>query len=154
VAVLIDTGVLYALYDTSDSHHLDSVAVVLHALEGKWGRVFVTNYISLESTLLINARLGPTVARALPKFVQESGVSEIVIEEDLHKKSLALFLSDDRLSLTDAATTVLVDVLNVGTLATFDVRSFSKRAAMIKGAGYWEALSEEEKRRARTLTKR
>ncbi len=132
VAVLVDTGVLYAIYDTSDSHHNDSIALMLHALGGRWGKVFTTNYIVLESTLLLGARRTRAVARALPRFVASSGVTEIVVDKGLHAKALELFQSEESLSLTDAASTLLIGILSINTLFTFD-----RRKAVLRTLQVW-----------------
>ena len=38
MAILIDTGVFYALLDKGDVNHLDAVAVMAHTLEGKFSK--------------------------------------------------------------------------------------------------------------------
>jgi hypothetical protein len=49
------------------------------------------------------------------------------------------------LRLTDASTLLLLDSLGIGTLLTFDRRSFSRIGETIMGAGYADTLAEEEK---------
>ncbi len=140
---------LYAIYDTSDSHHEDSLAVLLHALDGRWGAVFTTNYIVLETTLLLAARRGPATARALPDLIVGSGIKEQIVDGALHAEALKLFQRERSLSLTDAVTTLLLQSLRIENLLTFDLRSFAKHSGLVKGNGYWGLLSEGERKAAR-----
>jgi len=55
MSILIDTGVFYALLDRGDTNHLDAVAVMAHTLEGKFGKAYTTDYVVLETTLLLKS---------------------------------------------------------------------------------------------------
>jgi len=65
MAILIDTGVFYALLDRGDMDHLDAVAVMAHTLEGKFGKAYTTDYVVLETTLLLKSRLGAEAVKAM-----------------------------------------------------------------------------------------
>ena len=65
MAILIDTGVFYALLDKGDANHLDAVAVVAHTLEGEFGKAYTTDYVVLETTLLLKSRLGAEAVEAM-----------------------------------------------------------------------------------------
>jgi predicted nucleic acid-binding protein len=145
LAILLDTGVIYALYDKKDVNHLNSVGVMAHSLMGKWGRVFLSNYVVLETTLLLQAKLGPDVAREFVRFSGASGISELFVDEEMNAKSKKLFLDDAGLSLTDASTMVLMGVVNAKSVATYDTRSFGKYHESIIGPGYWESLGQKER---------
>lgn len=146
----MDTGVFYALYDAKDVNHLDSLAIVFRALRGHWGRVFLTNYIVLETTLLLASRISANLARKFVDFVAKSGIVEIVVDEPLYLKALERFRRDVRLSLTDAVTLEALGSLEIRWLATFDTKSFSSVKNVV-GKGSWVALSDREKREARAL---
>jgi predicted nucleic acid-binding protein len=145
LGILLDTGVLYAIYDRKDVNHLNSVGVVADCLKGKWGRAFLSSYVVLETTLLLQSKLGPGIAREFVRFVGASGVSELVVDEDTHAQSKRLFLDDKGLSLTDASTMVLMKAVDARNVATFDVRSFSKYRESVVGPGYWESLGQKER---------
>jgi len=154
MAILIDTGVFYALLDKGDVNHLDAVAVMAHTLEGKFGKAYTTDYVVLETTLLLKSRLGAEVVKAMIDFLNESGISILVVDEPIFRKALKLLIEmPERLSLCDAASVMLIRELNIGVLASFDLRSFSGLVAnIIGGKGYHTSLSDEEKKRVEQLS--
>ena len=152
MAILIDTGVFYALLDKGDVNHLDAVAVMAHTLEGKFGKAYTTDYVVLETTLLLKSRLGAEAVKAMIDFLNRSGISILVVDEPIFRKALELLIEmPERLSLCDAASVVLIKELNIRTLASFDLRSFSGLVANIIGKGYYASLSDEEKKRVEQL---
>ena len=154
MAILIDTGVFYALLDKGDVNHLDAVAVMAHTLEGKFGKAYTTDYVILETTLLLKSRLGAEVVKAMIDFLNKSGISILIVDEPIFRKALELLIEmPERLSLCDAASVVLIRELNIGVLASFDLRSFSGLVANIIGKGYYyTSLSDEEKKRVEQLS--
>jgi len=152
MAILIDTGVFYALLDKGDMNHLDAVAIMAHTLEGRFGKAYTTDYVVLETTLLLKSRLGAEAVKAVIDFLNKSGISILVIDELIFKKALELLIEmPERLSLCDAVSIVLIKELNIRTLASFDLRSFSGLVANIIGKGYYASLSDEEKKRVKQL---
>ena len=153
MAILIDTGVFYALLDKGDVNHLDAVAVMAHTLEGKFGKAYTTDYVVLETTLLLKSRLGAEAVKAMIDFLNRSGISILVVDEPISRKALELLIEmPERLSLCDAASIVFIEELNIRTLASFDLRSFSGLVANIIGKGYYASLSDEEKKRIKQLS--
>jgi len=152
MSIIIDTGVFYALLDRGDINHLDALAIMVHTLDGRFGKAFTTDYIVLETTLLLKARIGVDAVKAILGFLEESGITVIVIDEVTFRKSLKILLKNPEiLSLCDAATLSLIEELNIETLATFDLRSFSSYTVNIVGKGYFSTLNKEEKERIRNL---
>jgi len=153
MAILIDTGVFYALLDKGDVNHLDAVAVMAHTLEGKFGKAYTNDYVILETTLLLRSRLGAEAVKAMIDFLNKSGISILVVDEPIFRKALELLIEmPERLSLCDAASVVLIREFNIGVLASFDLRSFSGLVANIIGKGYYASLSDEEKKRVEQLS--
>ena len=153
MAILIDTGVFYALLDKGDVNHLDAVAVMAHTLEGKFGKAYTTDYVILETTLLLRSRLGAEAVKAMMDFLNRSGISILVVDEPIFRKAVGLLIEmPERLSLCDAASVVLTRELNIRTLASFDLRSFSGLVAHIVGKGYYVSLSDEEREKVRQLS--
>ena len=151
----MDTGVFYALFDTSDLHHLDSVELLTHALEGKFGRPYGTDYAVLETTMLLKVRTGGKATLSLLTLLERGSISIIVVGEESYKRARSLFKEKiPRLSLCDAATLVVMEELGINQLASYDERSFSGLAKSIVGRGYFESLPENEKRQIRESTRR
>jgi|GEM_PF-199550 len=148
MAILIDTGVFYALFDKGDAHHVDAVAIMAHILEGRFGRAYTTDYVVLETTLLLRARLGAETVKALVGFLNKSGIAVLVVDEPIFERAVKLLTKmPERLSLCDAASLVLIDELGIETLASFNLRSFADLVANIVGREYYASLGSEEKRR-------
>jgi len=104
MAILIDTGVFYALLDKGDVNHLDAVAVMAHTLEGEFGKAYTTDYVVLETTLLLKSRLGAEAVKAMIDFLNRSGISILVVDEPVFRKAIGLLIEmPKRLSLCDAA---------------------------------------------------
>ena len=154
MTVLIDTGIFYALLDKGDVNHLDAVAVMIHTLEGKFGKAYTTDYVILETTLLLKSRLSAEAVKAMVDFLDRSGISTLIVDEPILRKSLKLLVKmPERLSLCDAASIVLIEDLGIGVLASFDLKSFSGLVANIIGKGYYASLSDEEKKRVKQLSR-
>lgn len=117
-------------------------------LRGKWGQVLTSNYVVLESTLLLGGRISRTTARSLPRFIKDSGIQSVCIDEEVEARATSLFVEDERISLTDSTTLVLVRELRIPNLATYDSRSFVGHSLNLVGQGYWRGLEEKEQREA------
>lgn len=147
MAIMLDTGVFYALYDTKDSNHYNSVGLVAHALMGKWGAVFLSNYISLESTLLLGSKMGRELPRAFLTFVEESGMTELLVDAEVDLQARELFRADQALSLTDSASLAIMRSFGIRWLGTYDERSFKRYSNNLVGRSYWDSLDEAERKR-------
>ena len=154
MAIMVDTGVFYALFDNSDVHHLDSLALLTDTLEGRFGAPYTTDFVVLESTLLLKGRGGPAMARALIRFLQKGGISVVLLDEEAYAAAIALFEEHaETLSLCDAASLVLMKNLEIQRLASYDERSFLGKAKQVVGRGYFESLDETRQRLIRALDK-
>ena len=117
----------------------------MHALQGKWGSAYLSNYVTVETTILLRSRLGDGPARSLPGSVKEMGMRELVVDEETHAKATAMFATGDGdLSLTDSASLLLMSSLGIGNFATFERRSFGRMSQEVVGPGYSAGLSGEE----------
>jgi predicted nucleic acid-binding protein len=158
MTALVDTGVFFAFYSLRDEHHLDSLALVVHLLENKWGRGYVTAHILDETLTLLKYRVSWEAARAfIEAFVESGAVGVLLLDEEAEREALTLFRRHaDRkgFSYTDATTVVALRRFRLGFLLTFDTRSFSGLAGRIVGPGYWGSLPEEERRRLLELAGR
>jgi len=94
MTILVDTGVFYALLDKGDVNRLDAVAAMAHALEGKFGKAYTTDY--LETTLLLKSRLGAEAVKTMIDFLNRSGISILVVDEPIFRKALELLIGKPR----------------------------------------------------------
>ncbi|MHA1593272.1 MAG: type II toxin-antitoxin system VapC family toxin [Candidatus Baldrarchaeia archaeon] len=155
MSIFVDTGVFYAMLDRNDANHMDAVAIMIHALEGKFGQVITTDYVVLETTLLLKARIGSKTVEDFLRFLERSGIATVVVDEETYRRTVELMKKHpEKLSLCDAATLVIMKDWKVKNLATFDLRSFGNLAVAIVGKGYFNSLSEKEKRRISSLIER
>ncbi|KUJ93462.1 MAG: putative VapC ribonuclease [Archaeoglobus fulgidus] len=144
MAALIDTGIFFGFYSLKDVHHMDSVAIVVHAVEGKWGRLFVTNHILDETLTLLKYRKLPA-DKFLEGFVESGVLNIIYTDEEVEKKALEVFKArvyEKGFSYTDAISEVVAEELKLR-LISYD-SGFSLPTI---GRDYWKSLDESERKR-------
>ena len=61
-------------------------------LEGKIGKAYTTDYVILETTLLLKSRLGAEAVEAMVDFLNRSGISILVVDEPIFRKALELLI--------------------------------------------------------------
>jgi predicted nucleic acid-binding protein len=122
VAILLDTGVLYAYYDRRDHWHRASRELI----EREAGALIVPAAVIPEVDHLLGSRLG---IRAQAIFYQ-GFVDGSFLVADLQKESYPRILAlnrkyrDLRLGFVDAAVLTLAEDLKLGRIATTDRRHF------------------------------
>ncbi|RLG74506.1 MAG: hypothetical protein DRO23_06565 [Thermoprotei archaeon] len=147
LAIIIDTGPFYALFDRSDGRHLDSAALFMHIIRGKYGKPYTCDYVILEALLLIRKHLGTYYLKLFLNFIEKSKISIVVVDNYIFKESLKTMIKYiDKLSLTDAALLIIMNEFGIEYLASYDVRSFKGLVGNIIGINYYEKLSSEEKK--------
>ena len=152
MSVFIDTCIFYALLDKGDVNHLDSIAIMIHTLNGKFGKAYTSDYVILETTLLSRSRLGVEAVKAIMNFLNRSGIVVLIVDESIFKEALKLLSKKPkRLSLCDAASIILMEKLDIKVLASFDLKSFRGLVPNIIGKGYYASLSDAEKKHIKSL---
>ena len=155
MAVIVDTGVFFAYYSLRDKHHLDSIALIIHLVEGKWGRAFITNHILDETLNILKYRISAETAKAfIETFIGKNIVKIIHVEEELEEEALKIFLKNiyrKGFSYTDATTVATTKEYNIENLITYDTRSFTNLIKNIIGTNYWNTLPTEEQRRIKNI---
>lgn len=146
MSILIDTGVFYAFYNRKDIHHSDSLCLMFHALEGRWGGVFTTILVMAEAATLLRYRIGINAALAFLDSVSKSGVRIIFVDEELYKETVNAFSKYRQrvLSLTDASIIAAMMKFKIGMLASYDERSFRGIVGSVIGRGYSQTVSQSE----------
>jgi predicted nucleic acid-binding protein len=122
MAVICDTGAVYALYDADDAHHQS----VRAQIEAEFGPFLLPVILLAEIDYLLTARLG---AKAAIDFVEsiEQGSFELVLPEpsDLTRiHELMTTYGDLRLGIADASVVATAERLNVDRILTLDHRHF------------------------------
>jgi len=156
LSILIDTGIFFAFYNRRDVHHLDSICLLTHILEGRWGRPFTTILVISEVTTLLRFRLGIATAEAFLGALQESGISLIFVDEDLYKMTVEVLhqYRDRPLSFTDANIIATMKTLGIEHLASYDERAFAGLVPSIIGRGYSATLTRDELNRILDMVRR
>jgi len=151
--IVLDTGVVYAAYNRRDRHHYDSVALLVHALEGRWGEPWTTAYVEAEALALAKTRLPARTVEAIARLFAQGVVSVWVPrgpEDHQNIRSLFLrYLGIRTLTLADASLLYLAGGNAV--LATFDRSLASLYKGQTVGPGYWSQLPGEEKARIKRM---
>lgn len=120
-AAVVDTGVLYALFDTRDQWHARAAAFFkAHAREA------VVPLTTLgEVGYLAAARLGPGGPRSLADWLSQGFVQlEGLLPQDLRRMTL-LMSKYPALGFVDASIVALAERLAIVTIATTDRRHFT-----------------------------
>ena len=120
-ALFVDTSALYALADESDHHH-ERVAAVYepHALAGG---LLTTDYVIVESWLLVKGRLGPVAARNFWRGVHEGPLAiSGVTEEDLERaRALDEAFGDQDFGLVNASSFAVIERFGIEQALSLDV---------------------------------
>ena len=120
MAVLVDTGVLYALADADDGWHERAVAW----LDGERDVLAVPVTVLPEVCHLLATRLGP---RQEGRFVESVAKGEIAVEPltraDL-TRAAAILQKEPALGFVDASMVAMAERLGVRRIATTDRRHF------------------------------
>ncbi len=122
MALIADSGAVYALYDARDRHH----SAVTQAIEDERGPVVVPMAILAEIDYLLRIRLGN---RALAKFLEGIAVGGFTLEPftsiDLSRcQALLETYADLDLGLAGASVIATAERKNVRRILTVDERDF------------------------------
>ena len=122
MALLLDTGVIYALADMDDSWHRR----VRDYLRRRRDVLIVPITVVPEAAYLLRARLGPD---AECKFIESLSKGEVSLElvsiRDL-ERSLELMGKYPAIGLVDASIIAIAERLRLPVIATTDRRHFSQ----------------------------
>jgi len=136
MALICDTGAVYALYDADDIHHADAKSVV----EAEAGPLLLPLLLLAEIDYLLTSRLGPDASL---DFVQsiESGAFTLVVpssEDWTRCRELMVQYRGLPIGLADATVAATAERLKIQRLFTVDQRHF--RAIQPRGLGHFVLL--------------
>lgn len=158
MAVIVDTGVFFGFYSLRDKHHLDSIALIVHLVEGRWGRGYITNHILDETLNILKYKVSVEAANAFIEAFIDGGIVKIVYtDEEIEKRALEIFRRNMRrkgFSYTDAVTVTVIREYGIDYLLSYDTRSFTGLVDNIIGTNYWDTLPARERERIARLVKK
>jgi uncharacterized protein len=122
MALIADSGAIYALYDGRDRHH----AAVVRAIESEKGAIIVPMAILAEIDYLLRIRLGN---RAVSRFLEGVAIGGFTLEEftsaDVSRcQSLLQTYADLDLGLADSSVISTAERRGVRRILTLDERHF------------------------------
>jgi predicted nucleic acid-binding protein len=124
LSVFVDTSALYALLDADDSNH---AAAAAYFPELRAREPTTHNYVALETSALVAARLGRRALRALHE-VALPRLEPVWVDAAVHEAAVAMLLSASsrRLSLVDCASFEVMRRFGIETAFAFD-RDFERQ---------------------------
>ena len=103
MTVLLDTGIFFAYYSLRDKHHFDSVALIIHVAEGRWGRAYITSHVLDETLNILKYKVSGSTAKAFIETFIDRGILHVIhTDEYIENETLQLFQgkhSPERLQL-------------------------------------------------------
>ena len=117
--VFVDTSALYALIDRSDELHSRAAAIFPELLER--AKLVTSNYIVLETVVLIQSRLGFEAASLWVRDLLPL-LEVIFVEKEHQERALELWLGigKRKVSLVDCSSFVIMRTLDIEKAFSFD----------------------------------
>ncbi len=115
-----DTSALYALLNARDLNHERAKTQWLQWLTGP-ADIVVSNYIVLETTALVQKRLGMQALRQFYDLLLPA-MDVYWVSEETHRQAVQMLMASNRrqLSLVDCSSFVLMNALGISTVFSFD----------------------------------
>ena len=122
MALICDTGGVYALYDSDDAHHIAVRAVV----EAETGPLFLPSILLAELDYLLTTRLGPDAELDFLAGVMDGAYVLIhpTVADFIRCRELIVQYRDLSLGLADASVVATAERLGIPRLLTIDERHF------------------------------
>lgn len=123
MSLLLDTSALVAARNVKDRNHNKAFEIMMPALQGEYGKLFVSDYIFDEAVTLAYIRTGSKkFAHDIGRFAKAKPINLRFIEPIDFDKAWELYLQyeDKHLSFTDCTNIALMERLKIETLFTFD----------------------------------
>ena len=122
MALIADSGALYAIYDARDRHH----AAVTDAIDRETATIIVPAAILAEVDYLLRVRIG---APAVSRFLEGVRIGGLVLEPFTASgvarcQTLLETYADLDIGLADASVIVAADRLKTHRILTLDLRHF------------------------------
>lgn len=142
----MDTSVFYAFYNKQDVHHIDSVCLLTHIVEGKYGKPYTTDFVVSETFTLVRYRIGWKASVGFLQALEKSGLKVIFVDNEFFSEIIKILkrYQNKKLSFTDASLIYISESYRIDNLASYDERSFVGIVRNILGKNYAKTLNESE----------
>lgn len=123
MSLLLDTSALIAARNADDKNHTNTLKIMAPALQGEYGKVFVSDYIFDEAVTLAYIRTrSKRFAHDIGRFARAKPINFRFIEPIDFDMAWELYqqYEDKHLSFTDCTNIALMERLGIDTLFTFD----------------------------------
>jgi predicted nucleic acid-binding protein len=140
MALICDTGAVYALYDADDRHHVAAKA----AVEAEAGPLLLPTILLAEIDYLLMARLGTDAALDFLDSIEVGAFTLVTpLAEDLSRsREIIRQYRDLQIGLADASVVATAERLAIRRLFTVDERHF--RAIQPRGLGHFILLPADQ----------
>ncbi|MGH8990165.1 MAG: type II toxin-antitoxin system VapC family toxin [Acidimicrobiia bacterium] len=120
--IVVDTGVAYAAADRDDPDHPASAQL----LAAHPGQLRIPTPVIVETSWLIERRLGPAAEAGFLRSVRAGEVTRVDLTDDDWDRAVELVESyaDLGLGLVDASVVTVAERLGIDTIATLNHRDF------------------------------
>jgi len=122
VAIVADSGALYALYDRRDSNH----RAVREAIKAEDGPILIPAALLAEVDYLLRVRIGLAAEQRFLEGIEKGAftVEAFTIEDAAFCRNLLLQYQDLDLGLADASVIATAERLGIRKILTVDERDF------------------------------
>ena len=132
MVIFVDTSAIYAVLYEPDSNHTTAVGIFARLINSGDG-LFTTNYVVLETTALLQRRLGMAAVRAFTEEMLPLMDVVWVSERDHHVATAAILAANRRdLSLVDCSSFEVMRAHGIRTAFCFDTH-FREQGFQIAG---------------------
>lgn len=122
MALICDTGGIYAIYDHRDGHHADVKTVV----ESESGPLYLPVVLLAEIDYLLNTRLGSEASLDFLESIEQGAFTlvEFTQQDTTRCRELMVQYRDLNLGIADASVVASVERLAIQRVLTVDERHF------------------------------
>ena len=125
--IFADTSALFSLYNQADNHHSKATIIAKHLKENGEEQI-TSNIIIGEVLTLLSMRVGRQTPIAFRKRLEDSRISIIFIEKEIHNNAWLIFqkIKDKDVSFADCTSFAVMEHLTIRKAFSFD-QDFTKQ---------------------------
>ena len=125
--IFADTSALFSLYNQADNHHSKATIIAKHLKENGEEQI-TSNIIIGEVLTLLSMRVGRQTAIDFGKRLEDSRISIIFIEKEIHNNAWLIFqkIKDKDVSFADCTSFAVMEHLTIRKAFSFD-QDFTKQ---------------------------